>query len=77
MIRDHFSHCGLTGNSFRLTAFRDVVLRSWLGQRHRTGRLSWEIFNAIHFRMRLPDAKAFHSIYTKRVNLACGEPDST
>ena len=68
VIRGHCGYCGLTGNSYRLAAFRDAVLRSWrrwLGRRHRNGRLSWAAFNAIHSRLPLPAAKAVHSIYAR------------
>ena len=68
VVRGHCGYCGLTGNSYGLAAFRDAVLRCWrrwLGRRHRSGRLSWAAFNAIHSRLPLPAAKAVHSIYAK------------
>jgi group II intron reverse transcriptase/maturase len=71
-LRGHFAYYGITGNSRRLQAFRDAVVRiwrKWLARRRRRGFLSWDVLNRLLQRYPLPAAIAVHSV-CRRV----GEP---
>lgn len=64
-LRGHFAYYGITGNSCRLKAFRDGVVRiwrKWLARRRRRGLLSWDVLTRLLQRYPLPAAIAVHSV---------------
>jgi RNA-directed DNA polymerase len=64
-LRGHFGYYGITGNSCRLQAFRNGVVRiwrKWLARRRRRGFLSWAVFGRLLKRYALPAAIAVHSV---------------
>ena len=63
-LRGHCAYYGITGNSPRLSAFRQCMLRTWfkwLRRRHRR-RPTWEWFNRLLDRYPLPPATPIHSV---------------
>ena len=47
-VQGHYAYFGITGNSARLTAFRDEVYRAWrqwLDRRSNRARMTWDRFN--------------------------------
>ena len=64
-LRGHFGFYGITGNSVRLQAFRNGVIRiwrKWLARRRRRGFLSWAVMTRLLQRNPLPAALAIHSV---------------
>ena len=59
----HFAYYGITGNSRRLTQYRNEVTktwRKWLARRTRSKRLPWARFTAFLARHPLPPARIVH-----------------
>jgi len=69
-LRGHCAYYGITGNSPKLSAFRECLIRTWfkwLRRRHRR-RPSWEWFNRLLERNPIPPATPIHSICLPRTS---------
>ena len=66
VIRGHCNYYGVTGNSGKLSRFRNQVervWRKWLSRRSRKGRVDWRRMGEILRRNPLPPARVVRSIY--------------
>jgi RNA-directed DNA polymerase len=66
-LAGHFAYYGITGNSRRLTQYRNEVIktwRKWLARRTRSKRLPWDRFNVLLARHPLPPARIVHRYAT-------------
>lgn len=66
VLLGHYSYYGITSNMQALEAFRDQVNRQWfywLRRRSQRHRLTWDRFNRLLKRFKLPPPKVVHSVY--------------
>lgn len=67
-LQGHYAYYGITGNAPALSRFREAVQRSWrkwLSRRSQRGSLTWERFNHLRDRYRLPPVVVVHSVYRR------------
>jgi hypothetical protein len=63
-VRGHYAYYGITGNSRALTWFLCAVHRAWrkwLDRRNRQREMTWDRFNRLLKRYRLPPPRIVHS----------------
>ncbi len=63
-VRGHYAYYGITGNARALTWFLCAVHRAWrkwLDRRNRQGEMTWDRFNRLLERYRLPPPRIVHS----------------
>ncbi len=71
VLRGHYRHYGVPGNSEALRSFHHVIIREWkqiLGRRSQRGRVSWKKM-AIYQRLWFPSPRIYHPYPNQRVRV--------
>jgi len=66
-VRGHYAYYGITGNARALAGFLCAVHRAWrkwLDRRNRLRAMTWDRFNRLLERYRLPPPRIVHSYVT-------------
>lgn len=64
-LRGHFAYYGITGNSWSLSSYREVVTeawRTWLSRRNRDHPMTWDLFRRLRERYPLPTPRIVHNV---------------